>query len=237
MKPVKGGPAVEAEAGMVGRGSSMNSGDMALAADPAKAATVFDTLVRALLEEVRRSGNNADADTLTNSDWGPAKTQFLAGVSAGLDALGKKMVQMSARSTQLTTQSGADPFLDPRAFRVRDMYGKLLKIHDEPTTMKLLEKYAELLQNGGSDEDFWAWHDLLYPPRTAPTLPEQPQPAAADLVKPKRGFAAIRTPIGGRAKPRIAPAKVAASQPAAPRRPITPIRSDGTRAKPRTVGQ
>ena len=248
-KTVKGVQS-EQEGKMLGRGSSMNSGDMASASDPAGAARVFDRLVQSLVEEVRLEGakskvgadtkkSNVDAVALANSNWAPAKAQFLAGVAEGLANLSKKMPEMTKRADELTGQFGDDPFLDPKAFRVRDMYGQLLKVHDEPTTMKLLEKYAELLQQGGSDADFWAWHDLLYPPHTASSTAQPTAvPTSGEAAKPKRGFAAIRTPIGGRAKPRTAPAQVAAAtQVAAPRRPITPIRSTGGRAKPRKVGE
>ena len=131
---------------------------------------------------------------------------FLTGVAAGLDDLHKKMKQMSQRSGQLTSAMGDDAFLDPNVFKIRSMYAQLRKSHDDPTTLTLLEKYAELLVKGGDDDDFWTWHDTVWLPMqasTAPTKPLPPLPATPTAAQ-ERGREQAQDRAGGDSRRRHA---------------------------------
>ena len=119
------------------------------------------------------------------------------------------MPALTARAGQLTDQFGDDPMMDTRVLLIRNLYAKLLSEgYSDAEARFVLEKYAEHLVKGGTEA----------------------------------GFMAKLPGILARMAPHAHPVAAAPAQQAVPVAPpqqpaVTPIRSQGGRAKPRTQPQ
>lgn len=153
---------------MAMRGGKMATADSSKAADPAKAAGVFDEFVHRMIDRAEQAGA-AHEQTLRNQDWAVPKQQFLAGVTHGLQQLEAKKDRIGQRAGTLKGHFGDDSFLDPMVFKIRLTFAALLREgYDQKHAVKLCELYAEHSRNGGTDDAFMAWAQDEYVRRWGP---------------------------------------------------------------------
>lgn len=190
------GPKGEVDAGMGMRGGGMATSAFTKAADPGKAAQVFEDFRQRMIDRAA-SEKFGNEKMLATFDWSSPKAQFLKGVADGMAALVAKMDAINDRAGALKSEHGEDNFLDPRVFKIRAMYYKLLsKGYSDKMARETLEMYAEHLVNGGTDDNFMHWVDQYFASfapsttgRKKPDMPALPATPTKPLLRarpPKR---------------------------------------------------